>query len=94
MNERPQWHVDVETAERECHICFEKWQSQLDRLRELVEQHKSYTPEAFKASLEEIMPEFRRATLAAISRLQIMAQIKSGDMRYHEDESEQGGTGE
>jgi hypothetical protein len=47
-----------------------------------------YTPDAFTTSLDQMMPEFRRATLAAIARLQIMAQIKSGEMRYHEDAPE------
>ncbi|HXX17939.1 MAG TPA: hypothetical protein VEJ46_00915 [Candidatus Acidoferrum sp.] len=94
MSERPAWHLDVETAKRECQVCFDKWQSQMHRLGELVAHHETYTPEAFEASLEEIMPEFQRTTLASVSRLQIMAQIKGGEMRYHEDEAEQGGTGE
>lgn len=94
MSETPAWHLDVGTAERECRLCFDKWQSQMNRLRELVEQHETYAPAAFRASLEGIMPEFRRATLAAVSRLQIMAQIKSGDMHYQEDEPKKGGVSE
>jgi hypothetical protein len=86
MSETPAWRLDVEMAAKECRVCFEKWQAQMNRLRKLLEQHETYTPEAFKASLEETMPEFRSATLAAVSGLQIMAQIKSGEMGYHEDE--------
>jgi hypothetical protein len=61
----------------------------MNRLRELVEQHATYTPEASKASLQQMMPEFRRVTLATVARLQIMAQIKGGQMRYQVDEPEE-----
>ena len=88
MTESPTWHLDVETAQRECRLCFERWLSQMNRVRELVEQHETYAPESFKESVEELMPELRRTTLAAVARLQILTQIKGGEMQWHEDEEQ------
>jgi hypothetical protein len=88
MSEMPTWHLDLDLAIGEANSCFGKWQSQMDRLRELVRQHETYAPDAFTTPLLQMMPEFRRATLAAIARLQIMAQIKSGEMRCREDAPE------
>ena len=89
MSQGPLWHTDVETAAKECRETLDQWQSQVSRVRELVEQHETYAPEAFKASVEGLLPEFRRATLAAVSRLQILTQIKSGEMRFRGDEPEE-----
>lgn len=86
MSEAPMWHLDLSMAVHETELCFDKWQLQMDRFRQLLQHHETYAPDAFRASLEEMMPEFRRATLAAVARLQIMAQIKSGEMRYHPGE--------
>jgi hypothetical protein len=61
----------------------------MNRFRKLVQHHKTYAPEAFKASVEGLMSKFRIATLVAVSRLQIMARIKSGEMRCQEDEPEE-----
>ena len=90
-NERPQWHLDVETAQRECRVCFAKWQALTSRIRKMVEEHEEYEPEAFKASILELMPEYKRAANAAVARLQIMTQIKCGEMRVHGDNPEESG---
>jgi transposase len=90
-NERPQWHLDVETAQRECRVCFDKWQTLTSRIRKLVEEHEEYAPDAFKTSILELMPEFVRAANAAVARLQIMIQIKCGEMRFNEDKPEESG---
>ena len=83
------WHPDLDLAIRETCLCLDTWQSQMNWLRELVAQHETFTPDAFRASLEEMMPEFQRATRAAASSLQIMAQIKSGEVGYHEEEPQE-----
>ncbi len=86
MSEKPQWHLDVGTAQQECRVCFDKWQDLTTRIRKMVEEHEEYAPDAFKASILEVMPEYVRAANAAVARLQIMVQIKSGEMRFHEDD--------
>jgi hypothetical protein len=89
MSEKPKWHLDVDTAQRECRVCFDKWEAIVSRIRKMVEEHAEYAPEAFEASIMELMPDYVRATNAAIARLQIMVQIKCGEMRYHEDKPEE-----
>ena len=91
MSERPQWHLDVETAKQECRLCFDKWQALTSRIRKMVEEHEEYAPEAFKASIVELMPEYMRTANAAVARLQIMVQIKCGEMRFHGDKPEESG---
>jgi hypothetical protein len=91
MSNRPAWHLDVDTAQRECRICFAKWQELTNRIQKMVEEHEEYEPDAFKASILELMPEYARAAKAAVARLQIMVQIKSGEMRWHEDKPEESG---
>jgi hypothetical protein len=91
MSEKPQWHLDVKTAQRECRVCFAKWQALTSRIRKMVEEHEEYEPEAFKASILELMPEYVRAANAAVARLQILVQIKSGEMRVCEDKPEESG---
>jgi hypothetical protein len=86
MTEKPQWHLDVETAQRECRVCFDKWEALTSRIRKIVEAHEKYSPDAFKASILEVMPEYVRSANAAVARLQIMTQIKCGEMGYHEDD--------
>ena len=76
-NERPKWHLDVGTAQRECRVCFAKWQALTSRIRKMVEEHEEYAPEAFKASILELMPDYVRAANAAVARLQIMVQIRN-----------------
>ena len=88
-NERPRWHLDVGTAQRECRVCFAKWQALTSRIRKMVEEHEEYEPEAFKASILELMPEYMRAANAAVARLQIMVQIKCGEMRFYGDKPEE-----
>jgi len=83
MSERPTWHLDVETAQRECGVCFAKWQALTRRMQKLVAEHEEYAPEAFKASILELLPEYVRAANATVARLQIMVQIKCGEMRFH-----------
>jgi hypothetical protein len=91
-SEKPQWHLDVETAHRECRVCFAKWQTLTSRIRKMVEEHAEYAPDAFKASILEFMPEYTRAANAAVARLQIMVQIKCGEMRFHGDKPEESGS--
>jgi hypothetical protein len=89
MSEKPEWHLNVATAQRECRVCFAKWQALTSRIRKMVEKHEEYEPEAFKASILELMPEYVRAANAAVARLQIMVQIKSGEMRFNEEKPEE-----
>jgi len=91
MSERPQWHLDVETAQRECRMCFAKWQALTSRIQKMVEAHEEYAPDAFKASILDLLPEYVRAANAAVARLQIMVQIKCGEMRFHGDKPEESG---
>ena len=86
MSETPQWHLDVETAKRECRTCLDKWQGQIERLRQLVENSDGFAPDALRVSFEESMPDMQRAARAAIARLQILVQIRTGDMHYYESE--------
>jgi len=91
-NKRPEWHLDVETAQRECRACFAKWQELTNRIRKMVEEHDEYEPDAFKASILDLLPEYVRAANASVARLQIMVQVKSGEMRFHGDTPEEPGT--
>ncbi len=91
MSERPSWHLNVDTAERECRVCFAKWKALAKRMQKMIEEHKEYTPEAFKASIQELLPEYTRAASAAVARLQILVQIKCAEMRFHGDEPEKSG---
>jgi hypothetical protein len=86
VSERPPWHLDAETAKRECRTCLDKWQGQIERLRQLVEDSDAFAPDALRVSFEESMPEMKRAAQAAIARFQILVQIRAGEMRWHEDE--------
>jgi len=86
MTEKPQWHLDVETAQRECRETLDKWQALTARIRKMVEEHEEYAPDAFKSSILELLREYVRAANAAVARLQILVQIKCGDMRFNEDE--------
>jgi hypothetical protein len=85
MTEKPQWHLDVETAQRECQVCFDKWEALATRIRKVVEEHGEYAPDAFKASILELLREYVRAANAAVARVQIMVQIKCGEMRVNEE---------
>jgi hypothetical protein len=86
MSEKPQWHLDVGTAQQECRVCFDKWEALTARIRKVVEAHEEYEPEVFRASILELMTEYVRSANAAVARLQIMTQIKCGEMGYHEDD--------
>jgi len=54
MSEKPQWHLDVETAQRECEVCFNKSEAFTTRIRTIVEAHEEYAPDAFKTSMLEL----------------------------------------
>ncbi|HYW36905.1 MAG TPA: hypothetical protein VE957_02235 [Terriglobales bacterium] len=82
MSERPQWHLDVETAKRECRTCLDKWQGQIERLRQLVENSDAFAPDALRVSFEESIPDMTRAAQASIARLQILIQIRAGKVNY------------
>jgi hypothetical protein len=82
MSEGPQWHLDVETAKRECRTCLDKWNTQIERLRQLVENSDAFAPDALRVSFEESIPDMTRAAQASIARFQILVQIRAGDMHY------------
>ncbi|MGA7793696.1 MAG: hypothetical protein WCA19_11710 [Candidatus Acidiferrales bacterium] len=86
MSAKPQWHLDVETAQRECRETLNKWQELTTRIRTLVEKHEEYVPDAFKSSMLDLLREYVRAANATVARLQIMTQIKCDEMRFHEDD--------
>jgi hypothetical protein len=86
MSKRPQWHLDADTAKRECRTCLDKWQGQIERLRQLAENSDAFTPDALRVSFEESMPDLRRAAQAAIARFQILVQIRAGEMHYGSEE--------
>lgn len=89
MTEKPQWHLDTETAKRECRETLDKWHTQISGLRHLVEHSDEFTPPAFRQSVEDYMPKLRRVTMAAVARLGIYVQILNGDMHFHEDKPEE-----
>jgi hypothetical protein len=89
MSEKPQWHLDVGTAQRECRETLDKWEAVTSRIRTVVEAHEEYAPDAFKASMLELLREYVSAANAAVARLQIMTQIKCGDMRVNKDNPEE-----
>ncbi len=91
MTDGHQWLLDVDTAQQECQVCFAKWQTLTTRMLKMVEEHEEYAPDAFKASVLELMPDYVRAANAAIARLQIMVQIKCGEMRFHGDKPGESG---
>jgi hypothetical protein len=91
MSERPAWHLDVGVAQEEVRVCLAKWQELTNRIQKIVEGHAAYAPDAFKTSLQELLPEYKRAANAAVARLGIMAQIKCGEMRFSGDEPDRSG---
>jgi hypothetical protein len=91
MSEKPEWHLDLGTAQRECAETLDKWEAVTTRIRAVVDQHDQYVPDAFKTSMLELLREYVRAANAAVARLQIMVQIKCGEMRVLEDEPEESG---
>ena len=60
-----------------------------NRIQKIVEGHEAYAPDAFKTSLQELTPEYKRAANAVVARLSIMAQIKCGEMRLNGGEPEE-----
>ena len=83
MSGTPAWHLDVETAQQEVLACLAKWQDLTTRIQEIIERHDSHPPSAFKISLQELMPEYKRVANATVARLSIMAQIKCGEMPFN-----------
>jgi hypothetical protein len=89
MSNGHQWLLNnLETAQQECRVCFAKWETLTTRIRKMVEEHEEYAPDAFKTSILELLPEYVRAANAAVARLQIMVQIKCGEMKFHGDKPE------
>lgn len=80
MEKQPQWNLDVKTAKWECRRLFGQWEAHFELLRDIVEECESFTPEEFYMHLEELLPDFRTTTLAAIARVEILHQIFSGEM--------------
>jgi hypothetical protein len=91
MTDGHQWLLNLETAQQECQECFAKWQTFTTRIQKVVEEHEEYAPDAFKASVLELLPEYVRAANAAVARLQIMVQIKCGEMKVRGDSPEESG---
>ncbi len=58
-------------------------------IQKIVDGHEAYAPDAFETSLEELMPEYKRAANAVVARLGIMAQIKVGKMQFSVDGPDQ-----
>jgi hypothetical protein len=79
---------NLRMAIHETRQCFDRLQSQMNRLRKLVQRQEEHAPEAFRASLDEIMPDFSNATYATVSTIQVVAQIKCGQRPFHEDQPE------
>ena len=74
-------YQELDQARRECHITLSKWNKDMRRLNGLLQDFDTYTPEAFTASVVEIMPEFQRQTRAFMARLQILLQMLNGGIR-------------
>jgi hypothetical protein len=55
-----------------------EWQTQLRRLRLLVEQADEFTPSAFVKRLDEFMPELQRAAMGAVVYTYISSAPKEG----------------
>jgi hypothetical protein len=81
---------DLKQARKECHITLSKWNHDMRRLNGLLHDFDTYTPEAFTASVLEIMPEFQRQTRAFMARLQILLQMLNGGIRCEGDEPGEG----
>jgi len=79
---------NIAKAHRKCRLCFAEWQAITNRIREMVEGHKNYSPEAFKNSISGLLPEYQRAAGAALAELQRFVQIKSGALPFSEDNKE------
>jgi hypothetical protein len=77
---------ELDQARRECHVTLSKWNEDMRRLNGLLQDFDTYTPEAFTASVLEIMPEFQRQTRAFMARLQILLQMLNGGIRREGDE--------
>jgi hypothetical protein len=88
MSNGHQWLLNLETAQRECQVCFAKWQTLTSRLQKIVEEQEDYAPQAFKTSVLELLPEYVRSANAVLARLQIMTQIKCREMKIHGDKPE------
>jgi hypothetical protein len=76
--------MDVETAKRECRTWLDECQGQIERLRQLVETSDTLAPDSLRVSVEESTPGLRRAAKAAVAWLQMILQIRAGDMHYGE----------
>jgi hypothetical protein len=76
------------TAKRECRTCLDKWEGQIERLRQLVEDSDGFAPDALRMSFQESMPDMQRAARATIARLQILVQIRAGHVHYAESEEQ------
>ena len=78
---RGEIQMDVEVAKRECRICLDECQVQIERLRQLVEDCDALVPDILRVSCEKSVPGMRRAAKAAIVRLQIVVQLRADNMR-------------
>lgn len=83
-------YQDLKQARRECRITLSKWNHDMRRLNGLLHDFDTYTPEAFTASVLEIMPEFQRQTRAFMARMQILLQMLNGGIRSEGDEPGEG----
>ncbi len=83
-------HQELQQARRECHITLSKWNHDMRRLSGLLHDFDTYTPEAFTASVQEIITEFQRQTRAFMARLQILLQMLIGGIRREGEERSEG----
>ena len=61
----PAQHMDG-PSDHDCRIALDQWQAHIGRLRILVEHSDEFTPPAFVKSLDESLPELRRAAMEVL----------------------------
>ena len=83
-HEKPSRYEHVDKAHRECRLRLAEWQAIANRVRKLVEEHEQFTPDQFKTSILEMLPEYERAAKTALNQLRIFVQIKTGESRDDE----------
>lgn len=76
----------VAKAQRKCRLCFAEWQTLTNQIRKMVEEHEQYTPDVFKTSVLELLPDYERAANAALAQLRIFVELKSGETQVNERE--------
>ena len=73
----PAQHMDG-LSDHDCPVALDLWQAHIGRLRILVEHSDEFAPPVFVKSLDESMPELRRAAMAVVICVQILNGEKGG----------------